>query len=379
MRKTLFLFACLLAVHYSWSQTYSLAPSSGQNGFAVYDTRSTVYEPQDKNMGVYGDFKLNTTDGLTDGGTYNGVITFRQYGIGTDFSGGLSHELGFTDNNNIWLRSGSFASWGTWTELWSSGNLNKSNFINKENQNYYQANTWLQFNGNNYGLYFPESGSGIHLAPNFISSYGSFQIDGSKNGYTGILFGATNAETTPNIMFDGNGNGGVDYQGNIWGFYYDLTNNYLAIGGTNNAATGSLYAGGAIFNNNVLIGKTSQTNTSYKLDVNGNIRADQVTVNATGADYVFDSTYHLPPINSLSKYINKYHHLPGVSSAQQMKKDGLSIGDTEMQLLQKMEEMTLYMIKMNKKLQAVEMQVNGLKSMNKHLNTEIKKLKAGEK
>lgn len=344
MKKAIFLFAGLLAIHYSWSQTYSLAPSSGQNGFAVFDTRSTVYAPQDKNMGVYGDFKLNTTDGLSDGGTYNGVITFRQYGIGTDFTGGSSHELGFTDSNNIWIRKGSYTTWGSWIELWTSGNLIKSNYINKENQNYYQANTWLQFNGNNYGLYFPASGSGIHLAPNFVSSYGSFQIDGTKNGFTGILFGSTNAESTPNIMFDGGGNGGIFYEGNIWGFYYDLTNNYLAIGGTNNAATGSLYAGGAIFNNNVLIGKTSQTNTSYKLDVNGNIRANQVTVNATGADYVFDSTYHLPSIDSLNDYIKAHHHLPGIPSAKEMQKNGMNLGDAYTNLLGKVEEMTKYII-----------------------------------
>ncbi|TAN15356.1 MAG: hypothetical protein EPN37_09555 [Chitinophagaceae bacterium] len=354
MKNIFSFFVCLLIVHYSVAQTYSLAPSSGQNGFVVFDSRNTNSLPQDKNMGFYGDFKTNVTDGLNDGGTYNGLLTFRQYGINTDFSGGLSHQLGFTDNNNIWIRSGSYSTWGSWYEIWSSENLNKANYINKENQNYYQANTWIQFNGNNYGLYFPNSGSGVHLAPNSISSYGSFEIDGSKNGYTGILFGSTNTETTPNVMFDENGNGGVDYQGNIWGFYYDLTNNYLAIGGTNNAATGSLYAGGAIFNNNVLIGKTSQTNTSYKLDVNGNIRANQVTVNATGADYVFDPNYKLSSLDSLNNYIRLHHHLPGIPSAKEMQKSGMNVGVTETVLLKKIEELTLYVVKLQKEVEELK-------------------------
>jgi hypothetical protein len=369
MKKISLLLTGLLTVHYLQAQTYSLAPSSGQNGFEVYDTRNTNELPQDRNMGFYGDFKTNATDGLNDGGTYNGVLTFRQYGINTDFTGGLSHQLGFTDNNNIWIRSGSYSTWGSWYEIWNSENLNKGNYINRENQNYYQANTWIQFNGTNYGLYFPASGSGIHLAPNSVSSYGSFQIDGAKNGYTGILFGSSNTETTPNVMFDGNGNGGIMYEGNIWGLYYDLTSNYLSIGGTNNAATGSLYAGGAIFNNNVLIGKTSQTNTSYKLDVNGDIRANQVTVNATGADYVFGPTYHIRSIDSLNNYIQAYHHLPGISTAGEMQKEGNNLGVTQMKILQNEEEMALYIIGMNKKVEELENQVKQLNALVKNLKS----------
>jgi hypothetical protein len=47
----------------------------------------------------------------------------------------------------------------------------------------------------------------------------------------------------------------------------------------------------------VLIGKTSQTNLAYKLDVNGNIRANKIVVNTTGADFVFDPGYHLLPLH----------------------------------------------------------------------------------
>jgi hypothetical protein len=73
-------------------------------------------------MGVVFDFKANTTEGLSDGGTYFGEMTFRQYGSSTDWSGGLSHQLGFTDNGNIWQRSGSSTTWGSWKKILDSSN-----------------------------------------------------------------------------------------------------------------------------------------------------------------------------------------------------------------------------------------------------------------
>lgn len=112
---------------------------------------------------------------------------------------------------------------------------------------------------------------------------------------------------------------------------------------------------------NVLIGKTSQTNTSYKLDVNGNIRANQVTVNATGADYVFDPKYKLPSIDSLSEYIKAHHHLPGIPSAKEMQKSGMNLGNVYTKLLEKMEEMTKYMIEQEKMIQKQQNEITGMK------------------
>lgn len=111
-------------------------------------------------------------------------------------------------------------------------------------------------------------------------------------------------------------------------------------------------------NGNVLIGKAAQTNTSYKLDVNGNIRGNKVVVNTTGADYVFDSTYHLPQLDSLNIFIKKYHHLPDVPSAEEIKMEGLNVGDNQMRLLKKIEELTLIVIEQNKKQKELQNIVN---------------------
>lgn len=125
------------------------------------------------------------------------------------------------------------------------------------------------------------------------------------------------------------------------------------------------------FNGNVLIGKTSQTNSSYKLDVNGNIRANQVTVNATGADYVFDPEYKLPSIDSLSEYIKIHHHLPGIPSAEEMRQNGMNVGEVYMKLLEKVEEMTLYTIEMKENQTAMLQYIRRLEEEIKRLKKQI--------
>jgi len=110
-------------------------------------------------------------------------------------------------------------------------------------------------------------------------------------------------------------------------------------------------------NGNVLIGQTTQVNASYILDVNGSVRANAVTVNATGADFVFAPSYKLLSLPELSNFIQKNHHLPEIASAKEMQTNGLNVGDNQIKLLQKVEELTLYLIEKDKQL-SDERQVN---------------------
>ncbi|WP_179416103.1 hypothetical protein HDF19_08475 [Mucilaginibacter sp. E4BP6] len=86
---------------------------------------------------------------------------------------------------------------------------------------------------------------------------------------------------------------------------------------------------------NVLIGKTSQTNTAYILDVNGSVRANAITVNTSGADFVFEPSYKLWTLPSLKEYITKNHHLPEIASAKEMQADGLNVGENQVKLCRK--------------------------------------------
>jgi hypothetical protein len=102
-------------------------------------------------------------------------------------------------------------------------------------------------------------------------------------------------------------------------------------------------------NGNVLIGKSTQANNTYMLDVNGIIRSNQVVVNTNGADYVFDHSYKLATLSQVEDFINSYHHLPEIASAEEMQKNGISLGENQILLLKKIEELTLYLIDQHKK------------------------------
>lgn len=124
---------------------------------------------------------------------------------------------------------------------------------------------------------------------------------------------------------------------------------------------------------NVLIGKTTQTNTSYKLDVAGNIRANKLVVNTNGADFVFESGYHLLSLDSVETFVNKNHRLPGIAAAADMQKEGIEVGESQSKLLQKIEELTLYIIEQNKQILQQSKELTDVKK--RLTDMEIKQLK----
>lgn len=91
-------------------------PYSSYSGYLQsHDTRSTNNTPAQFSSGARFEFKYNSTDGLSNGGTYHGILHFKPYGRTTDFSGGQTHQLGFTDGGNLYMRtSTSSSAWGSW-------------------------------------------------------------------------------------------------------------------------------------------------------------------------------------------------------------------------------------------------------------------------
>lgn len=85
------------------------------------DNRDTASTPQEHPAGLWLDFKNNSKSGLTDGGTYTGLLTVRKYGSTSDWSGGKTAQLGFTDNSNVWVRFGTGTAWEAWKQLATTG------------------------------------------------------------------------------------------------------------------------------------------------------------------------------------------------------------------------------------------------------------------
>lgn len=83
-----------------------------------FDTRNSNPDPEDYANLIRFDFKHNSTNGLSDGGTYNGQMTWRAYGSGADMSGGLPIRLAYTASGNLWRQMGTSATaWGDWNKF----------------------------------------------------------------------------------------------------------------------------------------------------------------------------------------------------------------------------------------------------------------------
>jgi hypothetical protein len=113
----------------------------------------------------------------------------------------------------------------------------------------------------------------------------------------------------------------------------------------------------------VLIGSPTTSgvpNQNYILTVGGRIQSYGVKVHAFTAwpDFVFEKDFKLLPLADLEKFILKNKHLPGVMSADEIKKDGIDLEKINNQLLQKVEELTLHILELNKKIEKIENQLN---------------------
>lgn len=96
---------------------------------------------------------------------------------------------------------------------------------------------------------------------------------------------------------------------------------------------------------NVGIGTTTP---AERLSVNGNIRAKEVKVEmANWPDYVFQKDYALLPLDNLNAYIKESGHLPGIPTAKEVESDGVALAEMNRKLLEKVEELTLYLIEIN--------------------------------
>lgn len=110
-------------------------------------------------------------------------------------------------------------------------------------------------------------------------------------------------------------------------------------------------------------------NPDQKLTVKGKIHAEDVIVDTNvPADYVFqkyfDNTssirpdYQLPTISELESFVRENKHLPEIPSAKEMTENGIGMGDFQMKLLQKIEELTLYLIDQNKEIKQLKTLIN---------------------
>tara|TARA_R110002050_G_scaffold183172_1_gene316641 strand:+ start:737 stop:1642 length:906 start_codon:yes stop_codon:yes gene_type:complete len=113
--------------------------------------------------------------------------------------------------------------------------------------------------------------------------------------------------------------------------------------------------GSDIFFSNGSVGIGTQSPGTYKLAVNGNMRAKEIKVEtANWPDYVFDKEYNLPTLKEVEAHIEKEGRLINIPSAEEMQADGVRLGEMSKLLLEKIEELTLYIIDQEKRIEHLE-------------------------
>jgi len=163
----------------------------------------------------------------------------------------------------------------------------------------------------------------------------------------------------------------ADNNGNIQPFSFPADSNVVLFG---NGTWGNLLPDNgwkvngndmfAIPTGNVGIGTTDTH--GFKLAVNGSMIAEDVTVQlydnwVNYPDFVFSNNYKMMDLSNLEKYIKKNNHLPGIPTAEEVSETGLKLGEMNQKLLQKVEELTLYIIEQNKEISRLKEEIQTMK------------------
>jgi hypothetical protein len=195
----------------------------------------------------------------------------------------------------------------------------------------------------------------------------AFNLDVSSAAATTLQIGTTTSTGNPNLIFKGSlGYWKVSKTASAGGpsapSQLDFTYNTSVYGGDRPIM--SLFYNGSGQASVVIGTNTTSIVGGCVLGVEGKIGARELVIsNATPfPDYVFAPNYKLRPLAETEKFIKQYSHLPEMPSAEDVKKDGLEVGKMTTILVQKVEELTLQMIEMNKKIEKLEKENEKLKS-----------------
>lgn len=142
--------------------------------------------------------------------------------------------------------------------------------------------------------------------------------------------------------------------------FYDNLGNHTATQNINlsgNKIVGSSTGTKGIYvssSGNVRIGDGSMIPTNA-LEVNGTVRSKEVVVETNNwSDFVFDTEYELMSLSETDRYIHENGHLPDIPSASEVRENGIELGEMNALLLRKIEELTLYVIELEKEIQKIK-------------------------
>lgn len=228
--------------------------------------------------------------------------------------------------------------------------------------------------GSPYGSYGIKIGTQGSLYTNIFPSYGSgrFYIKGNTTNGAQMYFES-------NMLNFGYGPG-PGYIGGIFNFSDHAWMQTLTVSEYVNTATSGYYThptgyqfavnGASNFNKRVVVGPVSSFTqgfpAGYLLYVADGILTEKVRVavktTSDWADYVFSDNYSLMPLKDVEQFVKTNSHLPNVPSAQEVVNGGIDVAKMDAKLLEKIEELTLYVIEQNKRIEELQLSNKRLES-----------------
>lgn len=295
--------------------------------------------------------------GNSDSNTYNGSI---------QTTAGLESNL---TTDGIQFASGTTSvTWGaSWNSADSSNKIYLYDFRIEEVSNGDDSVTDLinPSGGNNGGNsgggtggYWTQTGSDIHY-------------DGGNVGI-GTTTPEEQLQISNSFLFHVGGHdvlgirykptGGVDYDATKYGaeIRFDPVNGDLRLGTSPTLTTKPSTRLLISKDGNIGIGTSNPG--SWKLAVNGNIRAKEIKVETGWADYVFKKGYDLPSLEEVEKHIHEKGHLMNIPSEAEVLENGIQLGEMNKLLLEKIEELTLYILEQEKKSKRLEDRIKALEN-----------------
>jgi hypothetical protein len=282
--------------------------------------------------------------------------TYANGGILTLAPGGgsLDRQLFSGGTDGLWTRSQDPLggnTWAAWQQILTSADINgnvgrvaRFTGTTVGDPSSSLGNSQLFDDGTRVGIrnFVPNAGTDIDIA-------GATRIDGNLG--VGALPTTNRLEVAGNSRIDGN-------------LTVDGVSNSLTVNGTTRLV------------GKVAIGSGSVPTTGlpdHSLYVGGSIITEEVKVElkANWPDYVFEKDYALTPLADVEKFVEENNHLPGIASAKEVAENGLNLGEMQKAQMEKIEEIYLHLIALEKRVNALEELNRTLSSENQQLRTQL--------
>ncbi|RLD19286.1 MAG: hypothetical protein DRI69_08665 [Bacteroidetes bacterium] len=247
-----------------------------------------------------------------------------------------------------------------------------------------------------YGMFYNDSIDNIYLKGGGIGQEIWFDLfQGNigvnyKDSYNDIIMAGTSGTAMSVLRIGHSGNGTYSNNENtgaiIFDEFIDLHTDVQEFCGValkmNGDANDLEFHGGCNvnFSNSTLImamdrggsiGIGVAPTSTYKLQVAGKVRSEEVVVETGWADYVFHADYELMSLQEVEMFIESRKHLPGVPSAQIVESEGLHVGAMSEVFMRKIEELTLYTIDQEKKLVGQDASISALQESNISMKNQL--------